>query len=100
MVFTDCHPLEPLTNKFALAGIPLPLVPVEFVPFVFENVKVGVPGEDSKSCEAIVVCPITPLTPSSITKANALSSLKMLNLVLVGVGFLNVFVLLPLVAVV
>ena len=45
------------------------------------------------------VCPHTPFTPSIITKAKALRYLKMGNLLLVEVGFLNVFIVLPLVAV-
>jgi hypothetical protein len=50
--------------------------------------------------EPITCCPITPFTPISITKANALRNFIIFNRLLMEVGFLNVFVVLPLVAVV
>jgi hypothetical protein len=38
---------------------------------------------------------MTPFTPKSITKAKALRDFKVFNGLLVEVGFLNVFVVLP-----
>jgi hypothetical protein len=71
--------LTPPNPVFAVdAVVPLAVVPKSSVPFG--------------------VCPITPPIPKSITKAKALRNFKMFNRLLMEVGFLNVFVVLPIVA--